>query len=163
MSWLKPHRGRPSTPRCGHPAAIPVEADGEVVAGLCPDCDAQLPAGWFSCTHSATRSGPTRCLSCGSSWWEAAEAAQARRDPQSGVEDEGPTGWEMLLKGAIFLTVWMVGQQLLFLLWTGAWGGSPGQPVWYAPAATGISMIVTIIGFVFAEAHAAAAKDRRRR
>lgn len=33
---------------CTHEAAVPVDSvvDGAVVAWLCPDCDAQLPAGW---------------------------------------------------------------------------------------------------------------------
>ncbi len=32
---------------CAHPEAVPVDAvTGDVVAWLCPGCDAQLPAAW---------------------------------------------------------------------------------------------------------------------
>lgn len=39
---------------CAHPNAEPVRSSGEVVAGLCLNCDTQLPAEWFSCTHANT-------------------------------------------------------------------------------------------------------------
>lgn len=38
--------------QCAHPNAVPVDSGGVTVAGLCPDCDAQLPAAWFTCAHT---------------------------------------------------------------------------------------------------------------
>lgn len=39
---------------CPHPNAVPVELldDGQRVAVLCPDCDAQLPADWSVASHA---------------------------------------------------------------------------------------------------------------
>ncbi|MEV4672182.1 hypothetical protein AB0K34_11070 [Actinomadura sp. NPDC049382] len=40
--------------QCAHPDAVPVVSGGQTVAGLCPGCDGQLPAAWFTCDHSDT-------------------------------------------------------------------------------------------------------------
>lgn len=41
-------------PSCAHSGAVPVTlTDGELVAALCPSCDAQLPAAWIGCAHQA--------------------------------------------------------------------------------------------------------------
>lgn len=85
-------------PRCAHPDAIPVEAGGEVVAGLCPACDVQLSAEWFACPHASAETvewdedhplgqggsafskmypGHLHCQSCGSAWWQPIERIPA--------------------------------------------------------------------------------------
>ena len=63
---------------CAHPDAIPVESGSELVAALCPTCDTQLPAAWFTCDHPNTIEisvwsephGRMVCLACGATYWE---------------------------------------------------------------------------------------------
>lgn len=64
---------------CAHEGAVPVESavTGEVLAALCPGCDAQLPAAFLTCPHDnvieITTFGepPGRgiCNDCGTSAW----------------------------------------------------------------------------------------------
>lgn len=64
---------------CAHEGAVPVESavTGEVLAALCPGCDAQLPAAFLTCPHDnvieITTFGepPGRgiCNDCGASAW----------------------------------------------------------------------------------------------
>jgi hypothetical protein len=64
---------------CAHEEAVPVESavTGEVLAALCPGCDAQLPAEFLTCPHDnvieITTLGepPGRgiCNDCGTSAW----------------------------------------------------------------------------------------------
>lgn len=75
-------------PGCSHANAVRVEASEELVAGLCPDCDVQLSAEWFTCDHAdaetvtvhnkvirspefgySERLARRRCPTCGSDWW----------------------------------------------------------------------------------------------
>jgi hypothetical protein len=43
----RPHGPATLPPRgCPHDDAVTVESGGEIVAHLCPTCDAQLPAEW---------------------------------------------------------------------------------------------------------------------
>lgn len=61
---------------CPHTDAVTVESAGEIVAGLCPTCDVQLPAAWFTCTHDRTfevtmlsqRHAELVCSDCGASF-----------------------------------------------------------------------------------------------
>jgi hypothetical protein len=71
-------RGAVTVP-CSHPRAVPVESAGQTVAGLCPDCDVQLPAAWFTCDHAnaveiselSEPPGRMLCLGpCGATFWE---------------------------------------------------------------------------------------------
>lgn len=78
---------RPSLPfapgsPCAHAGAVPVASvvDGEVLAALCPRCDAQLPAAWLTCRHEndiaisalGERPGRFLCNDCGGSGWKLA-------------------------------------------------------------------------------------------
>jgi len=56
-----------------------VESGGETVAGLCPGCDTQLPAAWFTCDHAETVEIPAHderppytqiCNGCGATFRE---------------------------------------------------------------------------------------------
>ncbi|MGP4092973.1 hypothetical protein [Nonomuraea sp. KM90] len=65
--------------RCAHAEAVPVESvvTGEVLAALCPDCDAQLPAEFLACPHEDVIETPCLCHppglgicnGCGTSAW----------------------------------------------------------------------------------------------
>lgn len=84
-------RGRPAPtiPECTHTAVVEVESAGEVVAGLCRDCDDQLSVTWFTCTHEhaervyldpealswpsigeSVRLALRDCRDCGTRWWD---------------------------------------------------------------------------------------------
>lgn len=75
-----------------------VVAGGELVAGLCLGCDAQLPAAWFSCQHGAAvqvyvdrevlgwrdighsiRFALLECPSCSVVWWRPVTVADWMR------------------------------------------------------------------------------------
>lgn len=69
--------------RCAHAGAVPVESvvTGEVLAALCPACDAQLPTEFLSCPHDNVidtpalnqRPGLGICNGCGVSAWYGCE------------------------------------------------------------------------------------------
>ncbi|MFI9558847.1 hypothetical protein [Nonomuraea endophytica] len=76
------------TSRCDHSGAVPVESavTGEVLAALCPGCDAQLPAEFLGCAHAnaiditSLNEPPGRsiCNDCGTSgWYRRSEADRA--------------------------------------------------------------------------------------
>ncbi|MGS2645851.1 hypothetical protein [Streptosporangium sp. G12] len=72
-----------SSARCDHTHAVPVRSvvDDELLAALCPTCDAQLPASWFTCDHASAYEssvdisslgappGRRLCNGCGVAYW----------------------------------------------------------------------------------------------
>jgi hypothetical protein len=83
-------RGRPAPviPKCAHTSVVEVESAGEVVAGLCRQCDTQLSAAWFTCPHAdaatlhtdsktittpqfgySIRLALRHCPACEATWW----------------------------------------------------------------------------------------------
>lgn len=88
-------RSMPAIPECAHASVAEVESAGEVVAGLCRDCDAQLSAMWFTCTHEhaeriylgpealswpsigeSVRLALRDCRDCGTRWWDRVTIAE---------------------------------------------------------------------------------------
>lgn len=65
--------------RCSHSGAVPVDSvvTGEVLAALCPACDAQLPAEFLACPHEDAIEitelgevpGRSICNGCGVAAW----------------------------------------------------------------------------------------------
>ncbi len=73
---------------CAHRDAVPVTLNtGELVAALCPSCDAQLPARWLGCSHEnaidtpmlGQRPGQFLCNDCGGSGWRPTGAGEGMR------------------------------------------------------------------------------------
>jgi len=59
-AWRALEAALPRGYGCTHPATVPVHAQptDELVAHLCPDCDAQLPADWSAVRQSIRVQSP---------------------------------------------------------------------------------------------------------
>lgn len=84
--------------RCSHASAMPVESvvTGEVLAALCPACDAQLPAEFLTCPHENVIDTPSLnhppglgiCSDCGTSaWYGGQPTALVTLGPEMAPED----------------------------------------------------------------------------